>query len=168
MTPSAETRGVSGRWIVIAILIFAAVVTTICAIWLFSRPKSAPAPPPSMALLIVDATGDQAGDAMASEITRELNRVPGYYVAPRSAVESRKSEEDAAKIGRELNVRHVLECGLTPEGDHVRVTARLIASSDGYELWTKTFDREPKDAASAAPEITRAVEDILELKPAQQ
>lgn len=166
-TPTTETPRVSGRWLVAAIVVFSAVMVTVCAIWLFSRPKSAPAPPPSIALLIVDSTPNQAGNAIASEITAELARIPGYSVAPRSEVESRKSEEDAARIGRELNVRHVLECGLTPEGDRVKVIARLLVSSDGYELWTKTFEPPAGDVAGVAPQIAHDVEAVLELKPAQ-
>ncbi len=153
---------VSGRWTVIAILIFAGIVVTVCAGWLFSRPKSPPAPPPSMALLIVDSTATKIGDAIATRITADLNRVPGYYVAPRSAVEARKSEEDAARIGRELNVRDVLECGLTESGNGVRIVARLINTSDGFEMWTKTYD--PADASTVAPDIAQQVATTLDLK----
>ena len=158
---------VSGRWIVIGIVIFSGVLAAICGAWLFSRPKSAPAPPPSIALLFVDSTPGKTGDGIAAQITATLDRVPGYYVAPRSAVDARKSEEDAAKIGRELNVRDVLECGLTPDGDRVRITARLINTSDGFELWTQTYDRDAKDAPSVAGEIARGVANELDLKLAQ-
>lgn len=166
-TARQTPQRVSGRWIVIGILFFSGVVVAICGTWLFSRPKSPPAPPPSMALLIVDATPGQIGDGIATQITDELDHVPGYYVAPRSAVEDRKSEEDAAKIGRELNVRDVLECGLTPAGDHVHVTARLINTSDGFEMWTQTYDPAEKDVPALAGKITRAVAATLDLKLAQ-
>lgn len=156
---------VSGRWIVIGILVFSGIMVAICGSWLFTRPKSAPAPPPSMALLFVDATPAQIGNGIATKITEDLNRVPGYYVAPRSAVESRKSEEDAAKIGRELNVRDVLECGFTPAaGDRVHITARLINTSDGFEMWTKTYDVDSKDVTSLPAEIVKGVAETLDLK----
>src|ERR1700739_1154724 len=150
---------VSGRPIVIGILIFSSIIVAICASWLFSRPKSAPAPPPSLALLCVDSTPAQIGDGMAAQITATLDRVPGYYVAPRSAVEARKSEEDAAKIGRELNGRDVLECGLPHMEDHVHVhiKARLINTSDGFEMWTQTYEPDAKDAPTIAGEIAHGV-----------
>ena len=161
-SPGQTSPVVSGRWTVIAILIFAGIIVTICGAWLFSRPKSAPAPPPSMALLFVDSTTAKIGDSIASRITADLNRVPGYYVAPRSAVEARKTEEDAARIGRELNVRDVLECGLTESGGQVRVIARLINTSDGFEMWTKTY--EAAEAAAVAPDIVQHVATELDLK----
>jgi TolB-like protein len=149
---------------VIGILIFSGIIVAICGSWLFTRPKSAPAPPPSMALLFVDSTATQIGNGIATQITTDLNRVPGYYVAPRSAVESRKSEEDAAKIGRELNVRDVLECGLTPTaGDRVHVTARLINTSDGFEMWTKTYDIDSKEVGSLPADIVKGVGEALDL-----
>jgi TolB-like protein len=161
-----EQKRVSGAPIVIGILVFSGIIVAICASWLFSRPKSAPAPPPSLALLFVDATPTQIGQGMATQITATLDRVPGYYVAPRSAVEARKSEEDAAKIGRELNVRDVLECGLTPMEDHVHVhiKARLINTSDGFEMWTQTYDPDAKDASSVAGEIASGVAKTLQLQ----
>jgi len=162
-TASPIEQRVSGRWIVIGILIFSSVLVAICASWLFSRPKSAPAPPPSIALLFVDSTPEQIGNGIAGEITADLDRIPGYYVAPRSAVEDRKSEEDAAKIGRELNVRDVLECGLTPAGGRVHIAVRLINTSDGFELWTRTYDRDAKDAPAVAGEIAQGVAAALNL-----
>ena len=142
-------------------------MAAVCATWLFSRPKSAPAPPPSIALLIVDSTPGRAGDGIAAQLTDTLDRVPGYYVAPRAAVDARKSEEDAAKIGRELNVRSVLECGLTPSGDHIHITARLINTSDGFAFWTQTYDPDPKDLSTVAAKIAQSIAASLQLKLAQ-
>ena len=52
-------------------------------------------------------------------------------------------------------------CGAS---DHLRVTAQLVNSADGYHLWSDRYDRELKDIFAVQDEIAQAVVSALRQK----
>jgi tetratricopeptide (TPR) repeat protein len=62
-----------------------------------------------------------------------------------------------------LLVAHVLEGSIRKSGDQMRITAQLIRASDGYELWSKTFDRKIDDIFKIQDEIAASVVDALKV-----
>ena len=48
---------------------------------------------------------------------------------------------DLKKIGRELNVRYVLEGSVQRGGDRIRVNVQLIDAETGNHLWAERFDK---------------------------
>ena len=172
-TRPVSERTISGRWIVLAILVITAIAVTIAAVMLFGHPRGNIAPPPSIAVLpFVDmsATQDQEYlcDGMTEEIIDELGRIPDFQVVARSSVFALKGrEQDVREIGQRLNVRSVLEGSVQRSGSRVRVTAQLINAADGFHLWSQTYDREMKDIFALEDEISRAIVGTLEIKLAQ-
>ena len=49
------------------------------------------------------------------------------------------------QVGRDLNVRYVLEGPVQREGDQIRVTAQLIDAASDAHLWSERWDRLSKD-----------------------
>ena len=72
--------------------------------------------------------------------------------------------EDVREIGRTLGVAHVLEGSVRQSGTRVRVTAQLIKSSDGFHLWSKTFDHELENVFAIQDEVASAVAEALQVK----
>jgi TolB-like protein len=104
--------------------------------------------PPSIAVLpFADMSPgkDQEyfADGIAEEILNALAQVEGLHVAGRTSSFSFKGKgvriED---IGRQLNVRAVLEGSVRKEGNRVRITAQLVNVADGYHVWSQTYGRE--------------------------
>jgi TolB-like protein len=103
-------------------------------------------------------------DGISEEILNVLVRTPGLRVAARtSSFAFKGSTRDIAEIGRELNVRLVLEGSVRKQGERVRVTAQLIDAASGFHLWSQSFDRELRDIFAIQDEIARAVATELEL-----
>jgi TolB-like protein len=48
---------------------------------------------------------------------------------------------DAKTIGRELNVRYVLEGSVQRSGGRMRVNVQLIDAEAGHHLWAERFDK---------------------------
>ncbi|MEO0399237.1 MAG: winged helix-turn-helix domain-containing protein [Pseudomonadota bacterium] len=125
------------------------------------------APAKSIAVLpFVDmsAGADQAyfSDGVAEEILNALVRVDGLRVAGRtSSFAFRGKNEDVRAIGRALNVEHVLEGSVRKQGAAVRVTAQLIQSSNGYHLWSETYDGTLDDIFDFQERIARGVAGAL-------
>jgi serine/threonine-protein kinase len=142
------------------------------------RPASAPtgpavqltAAPPSIAVLAFADMSPQKdqeyfSDGIAEEILNELAHVEGLHVSGRTSSFSFKGKnEDIRSIGQKLNVAHVLEGSVRRSGSRFRITAQIITVSDGYHLWSQTFDRELTDIFAVQDEIARAVVSALKMK----
>ena len=163
-------RTVPGRWIVLGMLVFIGTIVAIAGTFLFSRPRTNGVPPPSIAVLpFVDMSAEKDQqyfcDGMTEQIIDALSRIPGFQVVARSSVFALKGNpQDVREIGQRLNVRSVLEGSVQRSGSRVRVTAQLINTSDGFHLWSQSYDREMKDIFALEDEISRAIVNTLEIK----
>lgn len=102
------------------------------------------------------------GDGIADELLNELVRLDGLRVAGRTSSFSFKGSNDDLKvIGEALNVGTILEGSIRKDGGRVRVTAQLINASDGYHLWSETYDRELADIFVIQEEIATSVSGAL-------
>ncbi|WP_420434194.1 tetratricopeptide repeat protein [Hyphobacterium sp.] len=104
--------------------------------------------------------GDQAyfADGISEEILNVLVRIPDLQVAGRtSSFAFRGQDQDLREIGSALNVSHVLEGSVRRSGTRLRITAQLIRSTDGFHLWSETYDREIADIFDIQDEIAAAV-----------
>jgi len=55
----------------------------------------------------------------------------------------------------------VLEGSVRKAGNRLRVTAQLINTSDGYHLWSETYDRELADVFDVQDELSRSIVSTL-------
>src|SRR6202043_409955 len=60
---------------------------------------------------------------------------------------------DAKTIGRELNVRYVLEGSVQRSGGRMRVNVQLIDAETGSHLWAERFDKPVADLFDMQDEI---------------
>ena len=125
---------------------------------------------PSIAVLpFVNMSSDKENEYFSEGITEELinalANVDGLRVVSRTAVFAlRGKNQGIQQIGAELNVQTLLEGSVRREGSALRVTAQLIKVSDGYHLWSKTYDRELKSIFAVEDEIARSIADALQRK----
>jgi TolB-like protein/Tfp pilus assembly protein PilF len=105
-----------------------------------------------------DADNEFFSDGVSEEILNVLARIPELKVAARtSAFAFKGSSAKIADIARELGVNHVLEGSVRKAGDQVRVTAQLIQTSDGFHLWSETYDRKLDNIFAIQDEIASAI-----------
>jgi TolB-like protein len=82
-------------------------------------------------------------DGLAEELINALARLPGLNVASRtSAFCFRGRDLDIREIGRQLNVKTILEGSIRRSGNRLRIGAQLINVNDGYQLWSERYDQE--------------------------
>jgi len=83
---------------------------------------------------------------VAEDIITALSRFPDLVVVARSSSFTYKGRTvDVRQVGRELGVRYVLEGSVRKAGMRLRISARLVDCAQGFDLWSKTFDRELGD-----------------------
>ena len=87
-------------------------------------------------------------------LTTDLSRISGTFVIGRSTAFSYKGKSlDLKQIGRELNVRYVLECSVQRAGNRMRVNVQLIEAETGAHLWAERFDKPVADLFDMQDEI---------------
>jgi TolB-like protein/Flp pilus assembly protein TadD len=111
-----------------------------------------------------DASNEYFSEGLSEELLNLLVRIPELKVAARTSSFSYKGKDTKiAQIGEELGVAYVLEGSVRKSGDHVRITAQLIQASDGFHLWSQTYDRTLEDIFVTQDEIAKAVVDNLKI-----
>jgi TolB-like protein/tetratricopeptide (TPR) repeat protein len=104
-------------------------------------------------------------DGIAEEILTALAKIDGLHVAARrSSFWFKGRETQLSEIASSLNVRNIVEGSVRRDGNRVRVTAGLIDASNGFTLWSETYEREMHGIFALQDEITCAIVDTLKLK----
>jgi serine/threonine-protein kinase len=107
---------------------------------------------------------DYFSDGIAEELLGALAKVDGLRVAARrSSFWFKDKQAELAEIASKLNVGHVLEGSVRRDGNRVRVTAELIDASDGFTLWSETYEREMHGIFALQDEITHSIVNALKL-----
>jgi len=104
-------------------------------------------------------------DGLSEQLIHELAKVSGLKVVGRSsAFQFKGKNEDLREVGSKLGVANVLEGSVRRDGNRVRITAELIKTDDGFQLWSQTYDREINDIFAVQDEIARAATEALQPK----
>jgi len=101
-------------------------------------------------------------DGLSEELIDAFVRVNGLRVAARtSSFAFKESTADIRTIADSLGVETVLEGSVRASGDRLKITAQLIQASDGFHLWSETYERQLTDVFEVQEEIARAISEAL-------
>jgi serine/threonine-protein kinase len=144
-------------------------VAALLAADIADAPSANDPPPRSIAVLPFanlssDRENEFLGDGIAEDIINALASIPGLHVAARASAFTFKGKNaEPREIGERLRVATVLEGSVRRAGARVRITAQLMAVSDGYQLWSERYDRELVDVFAVQDEIAAAIAQRLQL-----
>jgi TolB-like protein/tetratricopeptide (TPR) repeat protein len=133
-----------------------------------SLPLRDPSSPPAiLALPFVDrsvgADHQYLGDGITEELINSLARVPLLRVVSRtSAFALRSAATDLREIGARLGVSHVVEGSVGVASGRIRLTVQLVSVSNGYAIWSRTFERPLDNVFSVQEEIAGALVSALQ------
>jgi TolB-like protein/Flp pilus assembly protein TadD len=93
-------------------------------------------------------------DGVTESLTTDLSRISGSFVIGRSTAYTYKGRHvDLRQIGRELNVRYILEGSVQRSGSRLRANVQLIDAVTGAHLWAERFDSLAADLFEMQDEI---------------
>jgi len=130
-----------------------------------ASPSPPPAPkrrePPRLSIVVLpfanmsgDPEQDYFVDGVTESLTTDLSRMRGCLVIGRNTAFTYKGKAvDLRDIGRELNVRYVLEGSVQRAPDQMRVSVQLIDAESGNHLWAERFDKTLGDLFRMQDEI---------------
>jgi TolB-like protein/class 3 adenylate cyclase len=89
-----------------------------------------------------DAEQEHFVDGVTESLTTDLSRIRSSFVIGRNTAFTYKGKPvDLKQIGRDLNVRYVLEGSVQRGGNRMRVNVQLIDAETGNHLWAERFDK---------------------------
>ena len=102
-------------------------------------------------------------DGVTESLTTDLSRISGAFVIARNTAFTFKGKAvDVKKLGRELNVRYVLEGAVQRGGNRLRLNVQLIDVETGNHLWAERFDKPIADLFDMQDEIVSSLANTLE------
>lgn len=102
--------------------------------------------------------GDYFSDGLAEELLNVLSKIEGLRVAARrSAFSFKNSSATVPEIGNALGVATVFEGSVRSAGERVRISVSLVKVSDGFQLWSETYDRTLDDIFAVQDDIAQSV-----------
>ncbi len=117
--------------------------------------------PPRLSMVVLpfanisdDPQQDHFVDGVTDSLTTDLSRMRnGVVIARSTALTFKDKPIDVRAIGRELNVRYVLEGSVQRRGDRMRVNVQLIDAESAAHLWAERFDKPLADFFDMQDEI---------------
>jgi TolB-like protein len=117
--------------------------------------------PPRLSIVVLpfaniggDASQEYFVDGVTESLTTDVSRISGAFVIGRGTAFSYKGKSpDLKQIGRELNVRYVLEGSVQRAGNRMRVNVKLVETETGAHLWAERFDQPIADLFDMQDEI---------------
>jgi DNA-binding winged helix-turn-helix (wHTH) protein/TolB-like protein/Flp pilus assembly protein TadD len=160
----SESRAPVWTWVAGMALLLAGVVVAVVIV----RRGTPPSPAiHSLAVLpfkpLAAAQRDEALElGMADTLITRLSRMPGVIVRPISAVRRySRLDDDPLAAGKTLGVDAVVDGSIQRRGPRMRVTVRLLRTSDGEPLWASQLDEGAEDLFAVqdlvAERVARAV-----------
>jgi TolB-like protein/class 3 adenylate cyclase len=135
-------------------------------------PISEPTVAPRLSIVVLpfanlsnDPEQQYFADGITEDLTTDLSRIAGMVVISRTtAFTYRGKPIDVRQIGRELNVRYVLEGSVRRSGDRIRCNAQLIEAETDAHIWAERFDLLAQDLLWLQDEVTARIAIALDLE----
>jgi TolB-like protein/Flp pilus assembly protein TadD len=126
--------------------------------------------PPRLSIVVLpfaniggDPEQDYFVDGVTESLTTDLSRISGAFVIARNTAFTYKGKAaDVKQIGRDLNVRYVLEGSVQRGGSRMRINVQLIEAESGRHLWAERFDKPVADLFDMQDEIVARLANQLQ------
>jgi TolB-like protein/class 3 adenylate cyclase/Flp pilus assembly protein TadD len=133
------------------------------------RARLGPLSPPHLSIVVLpfaNFSGDPGQeyfvDGVTESLTTDLSRIDGSFVIGRHTAFTYKGKTvDLKQVGRELNVRYVLEGSVQRGVDRLRVNVQLVDAETGAHLWADRFDKFVADLLDMQDEIVSRIANTL-------
>lgn len=147
-TAEALTKRNASMLIALCALAALAIIVGVGWWWFGPHTRAPPAPPLSIIVLPFENFSDDRdqeyfAEGISSDLTTELSRLPGMFVIAHATARTLEGKNiDPVQIGRELNVRYLLEGSVRRTGTQMRINVQLVDATAGASVWAERFERE--------------------------
>ena len=148
------------RW---GLFVVAATIAGLLVVALSFHTAPKPVELPAIAVLPfnnlgVDPKGDKFADMMTEDVITDLSHSKDFAVIARNSTDVYKGKPvDIRTVGRDLNVKYVLEGSVEALPGRVRATAQLISPITNTHVWSERFEAQGDDVFTVEAEITNRI-----------
>lgn len=110
---------------------------------------------------------EYVADGMTEEVIAALGQIDPEQlsVIGRTTIMAYKhTSKSLLEIGKELGVAFLVESSLRSEGGRIRVTSKLVRASDQVQIWSATYDSEPKSMLAFQRELSTTIAQQIRLR----
>ena len=124
----------------------------------------------SIAVLPFDNIGTEKeneyfGDGLTEELIVNLSKLNEIDVVSRTTSMAYKdAKKDTKTVGRELNVRYILEGSVRKFHDNIRITVQLIDVESDRQLWAEAYKGKLEDVFDIQEQVSKQIVEALMLK----
>lgn len=112
-----------------------------------------------------DIQQEYFSDGITADLITDLSKITKLSVIARNSVFAYKnSSVNIRQIGKELSVKYIIEGSVQKNKNKVRISARLIDTDSGHNLWADRFDGSLEDVFSLQDDVTTKIISALKLK----
>ena len=146
-----------------------------------STAPALPLPPPSLsspslslasqqgvAILPLRFQGSQEqqylGDAITEALIDVLSRTRGLRVSSSGSTTRFRDEREPRTVGRELGVSFVVDGMVQSAGSQVRLSVRLVETTQGTQLWSGRFEDSSSDTFELQDRLSQRVAEALRVE----
>ena len=128
-----------------------------------------PSPQASIAVmpfknLSTDGDAEFFADGLTEDVIVDLSKVSRLRVISRaSAMRLKTTDKDLRTVGKELNVRYVLEGSVRKAADRIRITAQVVDVMHDAHVWGDRFQGTADDLFTIQEDMARRIVNALEL-----
>src|SRR5687768_13696725 len=131
--------------------------------------ESDTAPPSLVVLPFANLSPDRENEYFSIGLTEEiitgLSKIHAIRIIPRtSAMRLKDADKDLKTIGRELNVRYVLEGSVRKAGANLRITAQLMDTANDTHVWAEKYTGTMDDIFDIQEQVSRSIVGALRVK----
>ena len=161
-----------GAAMLAAIGAFALLMTALGASWWWFSAGDRFTAPPQLSIIVLpfknigdDPDQENVAASVSIDLTTDLSRIPGAFVIAHGTAQTFKGQNvDVRQVGRDLNVRYVIEGSLRRSGNEVRIDVGLVEAGSGRHLWTERFTLERNEIAAWQDEIVGRIASALNFR----
>ena len=164
---TTKTKRSEAPWMVIVV----AVLLAAAGIFIFN-PKSGPTSAKSQSIAVLpfeNLSGSKEdeyfSDGITDDIIAQLSKNTQLKVISRTSIMQYKgTNKNVREIGKDLDVRTVLEGSVRRAGNQVRIVAQLIDAQNEGHLWADTYDKEMTQVFAIQSDVAQRIAVSLKTK----
>lgn len=112
-----------------------------------------------------DAEQEYFSDGLTEEIIINLSRLKDMRTISRTtSMQYKGTKKDIQTIGKEINVRYIMEGSVRKSQDNLRITAQLFEVENDTNLWAETYKGKLSDIFDIQEQVSREIADALRIR----
>jgi DNA-binding winged helix-turn-helix (wHTH) protein/Flp pilus assembly protein TadD len=117
--------------------------------------------------LSADPEREYLADGLTEETSASLGQIDPEHlsvIGRTSVMAYKRTTKTVAEIGRELDAAYLIESSLRAEGERLRITCKLIRVRDQVQVWSESYDSEPRSLLTFQRELSGAISQQVRLR----